>query len=302
MPTTFSFLTIPSQNVQLPTQHSQHLESNTQQPTIEIIQENEGIDEYLPNGWSKHYTSEGKPYYQNNNTKITQWNAPTIQIIELPVIQTNVSDDTQSEQSMSQRSRRSTIGEKNLAERTCCETFLNLIGIILAIIAMGFDFEQLFTEKAEPMTVLKSIIEIIVAIISLIINLFDIQTGDCECLRDTFMYIICLWWCKKSDSNCCFEWYEKISNKLLMLFNAVLWCGLMINDAIKLGDGITDFFSFGMAKFAFINAVVGFGVSLISFFFYTSIGKCIGKAICIVVCFIPIFVIIATVIASKQSN
>ncbi len=30
----------------------------------------------LPDGWSKRYTPEGKPYYQNNITKSTQWECP----------------------------------------------------------------------------------------------------------------------------------------------------------------------------------------------------------------------------------
>ena len=49
--------------------------------------------EILPEGWQKVYTPEGKPYYQNNITKKTQWESPAV-TSNVPAVQTARTNNT----------------------------------------------------------------------------------------------------------------------------------------------------------------------------------------------------------------
>eukprot|EP01084_Bolivina_argentea_P181366 313236_1 len=79
-----------------------------QEHTYKSVQADDKPDEKAETstpGWVKIYTPEGRPYYQNSNTKQTQWNPPNdtkqIPIAEIPSLNTKQTTKTESKNNFS---------------------------------------------------------------------------------------------------------------------------------------------------------------------------------------------------------
>ena len=182
-----------------------------------------------------------------------------------------------------------------MAKRTFTENLSNFIGICMAIIAMGLDIAILAEEGTD--NILIKFIEMSLAMISILINIVDFATGDCEFLRDKLMIILCLFWCKLIPCASCQQFYEQTSVKLLMLFNALLWCVLFYFDLLDVSETGSDALSqMEEGKFVFeeeqlkliklIIVLVGMGTSFTSFLFkiILEVIICCCKICCFCVC------------------
>eukprot|EP01083_Nonionella_stella_P197889 727124_1 len=201
---------------------------------------------------------------------VVQPTQPTIALSE-------INDGASTASHYAKRKRTSSIGQENLAERSCSEKFTNFIGILLSIASIVLEIIQLTKYReygCDQFGFISSIVLACLASISLIINVVDYKTGDCECLRNCIMCCVCLWPIKY----CCFQFYEKVSLKLLMMINFILWVILFSFDLAELlnedtpncdgeeDDAITN----GQKTILYIEmgaSVFGLGISIIVFVF-----------------------------------
>ena len=188
-------------------------------------------------------------------------------------------------------------------------TVLHIIDMVYTsdcIASIGADLA--FTDVGED------ILKMILALLSLLINIVNFKSGgydDCGSLRMMLMMIICLWWCKYIKS--CRECYDKLSVKLLIGFNSLLWVILFLLDLRafleeKSEAGEDDMIELIMrnriARLKFIKlgcATLGFIQSQGSLLWKLcghgcKAMACCGKALCIILCCCCCCIIIIVII------
>eukprot|EP00483_Globobulimina_turgida_P007856 UN07871 len=94
---------------------------------------------------------------------------------------------------------------------------------------------------------------------------------------------------------------------MLNLFNAILWGALAVYDAVELIPYYDyDALRAPLKSTEFVVKFAGFCVAVISFTFYTPIGKWIakfvGKLICISICIAIVIVVIMFVVPYARSQ
>ena len=187
----------------------------------------------------------------------------------------------------------------------------NFVGILLALVSIILDCISVSTDKSPDIGL--SIVMLILAMISLLINIVDYKTGDCLILRKAMMIIACLWWCDLCE--CCRPCYNKTSKKLLMLFNFILWFILFLHDVNQYttSDGNEEEDGLDAEQILFIAeeslavqlkffkaaaATIGMGGAFISFLFRLMAKICefICKLICCLICIVMVLAIVITVV------
>eukprot|EP01083_Nonionella_stella_P017685 49533_1 len=205
------------------------------------------------------------------------------------------------------RARTATIGEMNLAQRSCQEKFNNFIGICMATFAMGNEIYILVSDYQAAEA--KNVLFMFVSLISLIINIVDYRTGDCECLRTCIMVTVCLWWTKL----CCEQCYIKTSLKFLALINGIIWALLFINDYLEWVEGgsnldsISDLSFFAglvenMKGIKLLTSVIGVGAAVLGVLLKW-FAKCMAavlKLLCYALCCLFFIILILMAIAQAE--
>ena len=120
----------------------------------------------------------------------------------------------------------SNLGEKRKAERSKATSVLLTIGVMLAVCEIIYELIDYTSNSVQCQENEVSVFNLILALLSFTVCVFEFFTGDCSILRSGLMCAFCCcsnFWLKK----CWTSAYVFISDFFLFIFNIIVWITLL---------------------------------------------------------------------------